>query len=139
MEHLKKYAILYLFLALVVGIVLGTLPWSKWFAKNEGEDCKTSDGKDGKKDATGNCVATIGERRGTVNLNDTGDLLRKVESKLRTSGASQSIIDSRITALKQKLSKNPSTPQRYSDYLDCVLSCQGWCGDYSYGQCLDLL
>lgn len=33
MEHLKKLAILYIFLALVIGIVLGALPWSKWFDK----------------------------------------------------------------------------------------------------------
>lgn len=53
-----------------LGAVIGYFvpPMNTWFGKpaegGELSDCKTTDGKDGKKDADGNCVAFTSERRG---------------------------------------------------------------------------
>lgn len=94
--------------------------------------------KNGTSTGTGTRAGINNERRG-INLNDTGDLLRRVESHLRKLGTSQSIIDSRIIRLKQKLSKNPTTPQRFVDYWGCLEGCQGHCDEYNYGLCYGLL
>ena len=53
--------------SLVVGIILGNVlpPFKTWFAPAAPKsDCKTADGKDGVKDASGNCVAIpVNERQ----------------------------------------------------------------------------
>ena len=51
-----------------------------WFATTpkEGDDCKTADGKDGKLDASGNCVANAGQR---VVINERENLNNQILSR----------------------------------------------------------
>lgn len=45
MEHIRKYVIAYIILAFVIGVIVGALPWSKWFAKEGEEPIRDANGK----------------------------------------------------------------------------------------------
>lgn len=61
-------------------LITGKLNPLKWFSSTpkEGDACKTADDKDGKLDASGACVATIGQR---VFISEKENLINQILSK----------------------------------------------------------
>ena len=112
-----------------------------WFATTpkEGDDCKDAEGKDGKLDASGNCVAGgIGQR---VSISEKENLINQIVNKNKRLTTAEII---KIKSQLQKLNRqqlimiiNSNSSERTKCWEGSVCSCYDWL--FNTGGCLGLL